>query len=437
MTAAIEAATRPARPGPPSEPTSAPEVELFSLAGHDGHLREVNGAFAELLGLSHQEIDGRSLLELVHPDDVPQIIQGLAALEAGAAEVVLENRFMRHGGTAVHLQWVARPVPNSDLWWAAGRDVTKFHEAVAETVDLRARLDLAIGSVAACMWELDVSTQRVTWEPEAVHVFGVDGGGLPANLDDLVAMIHADDRAPVAAAVESLRHHAGTTEVGFRVGDGPMMKYLSLRGKVITHDRRGRASRAVGILIDVTAEKAMEEQMLRMVMSDALTGVPNRRAFDQALRNELRRCTREGVPVSVLMADVDNFKRFNDTFGHLVGDDALCAVARALQGQAARAGDMLARFGGEEFSVVLPGIDDAGAAAVADRLVEAVRKAKVRQAPDWQLTVSVGAATWNPGDDPLRPADLMTRADVALYAAKAAGKDRAASHRDVGDRAPA
>ena len=419
------------RPFAQALPTPSTEVELFSFAGHDGYLREVNEAFAHLLDLCHEDVDGRSLLELVHPDDLPQIVEGLAALEAGAHEVLLENRFMRRGGSAVYLEWVARPVPGSDLWWAAGRDVTKFHDAAAQTVDLRARFDLAVGSVAACMWEFDVRTQQLTWESEAVHVFGVEGSQLPDTFDKLADLVHPDDRAEVATTVAALRSHAGTTDVGFRVGDDPMMKYLSMRGKVITHDRRDRAQRAVGILIDVTAEKAMEAQMLRMVMSDALTGIPNRRAFDQALRNEVRRCSRNALAVSVLMIDVDDFKRFNDTFGHLVGDDALCAVARALQSVISRAGDMLARFGGEEFSVVLPDTNDEGATILADRLVHAVRTATVRQAPNWPISVSIGIATWNPGDDPLRPIDLMTHADLALYAAKAAGKDRAASHHEL------
>ena len=414
-----------------AQPAPATEVELFSLAGLDGHLREVNAAFAHLLDFRHEDIDGRSLLELVHPDDVPHIVEGLAALEAGAQEVVLENRFMVRGGSAVHLQWVARPIPNSDLWWAAGRDVTKFHEAVAQTMDLRARLDLAIGGAAACLWELDVRTRQFTWESEAVEVLGLAGRDLPRTIDDLASLAHLGDRVGLSAALETLGRSAGTTEVGFRTGDDPAMRYFSIRGKVITHDRRGNARRAVGILIDVTAERAMEEQMLRMVMTDALTGIPNRRAFDQALRNEVRRCTRSAVPVSVLMVDVDSFKQFNDTYGHLVGDDALCAVGRALQGQVVRAGDMLARFGGEEFSVVLPGVDRQGAVAVADRLVEAVGKTRVRQAADWQLTVSIGTATWNPGDAPLRPVDLMTRADRALYVAKAAGKNQSASDAEV------
>lgn len=104
---------------------SATEVELLSVAGHDGHLREVNQAFAALLGLPLAQVNGRSLLELVNPDDIPAVVAGLSALESGAGEVMVENRFLRSGADPVHLQWVARPLPGTDLWWAAGRDTSE------------------------------------------------------------------------------------------------------------------------------------------------------------------------------------------------------------------------------------------------------------------------------------------------------------------------
>lgn len=400
------------------------EVELFSLAGHDGHLREVNGAFAALLGLGEDEVNGRSLLEFVHPDDLVQIVSGMAALERGAPEVMMENRFMQPGGGAVYLQWVARPVSGTDTWWAAGRDTTEFHRLLAQRLDLRVSLDLALGQTIAALWDLDIKTGKFTWEPQAAEVLGIAVDALPVTADDLAGVVHPDDSAAVVAAVQQMIS-SGAVEVGIRVGEDAQLRYLSLRGKVLTRDRRDRPMRGVGLLLDVTAAKAMEEQMLRMVMSDALTAVPNRRAFDQALRTEWRRCTRELEPLSVLMIDIDNFKRFNDTFGHLVGDAALIAVARALSNTLQRAGDVLARYGGEEFAVVMPTVDAPGAMMVAQRLVEAVRAVTVRQAAGWHASVSIGASTWLPGSATTKPADLLMLADNALYAAKAGGKDRA------------
>ena len=403
--------------------TSSTEVELFSLAGNDGLLREVNGAFARLLGMSIEEITGCSLLELVHPDDLADVVAGISALERGAPEVLLECRFLLRDGSGVHLQWVARPVEGTDCWWAAGRDTTAFHRLLAEQVDLRARFDLALGRATAAMWDLDVPSGVFSWEAPAAALLGVGLGEAPQSVDALAALVDAGDREALAAFVRDLVA-TGSAEAGVRVGEDPGLRHLSLRGTVLDRDRRGRPLRAVGLLLDVTIEKAMEEQMLRMVMRDALTGAPNRRAFDQALRSEWRRSTRSGEPLSVIMVDIDDFKRFNDTFGHLVGDEALCSIARALSAVFHREGDLLARFGGEEFAVVLPGADHEGARRVADRIVDAVRGVVVRQAPGQTLTVSVGTASREHRDDGAGPRDLLGRSDEALYAAKGAGKDR-------------
>jgi diguanylate cyclase (GGDEF)-like protein/PAS domain S-box-containing protein len=407
----------------------ATEVELFSVAGHDGALHQSNDSFAALLGLTWQELDGRSILELVHPEDLGTVVAALSALETGAPEVLVENRFLLGDGSAVHLQWVARPLGDTGLWWAAGRDTTPFHQLMAERVDLRAHLDLALGHAAAGMWEMNLRTGVLSWEPQAAEVLGVPAGTGPVDVDALAALAHDDDAAAVVLALAQLAS-SGAADVSLRVGDEAFVRHLSLRGKVLARDRRGRPLRAVGLIVDVTAEKAMEEQLLRMVMSDALTGAQNRRAFDQTLRSEWRRCTRANEPLSVVMIDIDNFKQFNDTFGHLVGDEALCAVARAITGSLHRAGDVLARFGGEEFALVLPGINRDGAAVVAQRLLAAVRAVTVRQAADWQLSVSVGTSSWAPGHPATKAVQLLADADQALYAAKHAGKDAAVSSVD-------
>jgi diguanylate cyclase (GGDEF)-like protein len=340
---------------------------------------------------------------------------------------MLDNRFLQKGGSAVYLQWVARPVPGTELWWASGRNTTEFHRLLAERLDLRTQLELAVGHSAAAMWELDVSKGLFRWESQAAVLLGVAADNIPAGPAELAGLVREEDSAALLAALQSVAD-AGSAEVGFRLGHDAQLRYLSLRGRVLDRDRRGRPLRAVGLILDVTAEKAMEEQMLRMVMSDVLTGVPNRRAFDQSLRTEWRRCTRSVEPISVLMVDIDDFKGFNDNYGHLVGDAALCAVARAMTNTVNRAGDTLARFGGEEFAVVLPSTETSGALTIAERIVESVRGVVLRQAAGRTLTVSVGVACWKPGDPVTKAAVLLEHADKALYAAKSAGKNRAIAY---------
>lgn len=155
--------------------------------------------------------------------------------------------------------------------------------------------------------------------------------------------------------------------------------------------------------------------------TDGLTGLLNQKTFFQRLETEIARAGRTGTPLSVLMMDLDNFKAFNDTYGHLGGDTVLTAVARELR-RHVRSYDFVCRYGGEEFAAALPGLDARMAWEVADRFRRAVERMDlplpVRPAP--RITVSVGVARWN-GTESLGA--LLTRADANLYAAKRAGRN--------------
>jgi len=187
-------------------------------------------------------------------------------------------------------------------------------------------------------------------------------------------------------------------------------------------------------LQDVTERKQLEEELRRLSLQDGLTGVANRRHFDDTLRREWRRAKREGGPVAVVLADIDHFKQYNDTHGHLAGDDCLRMVAQALSGTLNRAGDLLARYGGEEFAAVLPGTDAPGAAVVAERMRLAVVTAGAAgRFPG--VTVSLGAASAQP-DEGDRVGPLVASADQALYAAKEAGRDRVFVSDGAGGAAP-
>jgi diguanylate cyclase (GGDEF)-like protein/PAS domain S-box-containing protein len=409
--------------------TRVGELELFSFAGSNGELREVSEAFACLLGLTRAELSGRSLTEIVHADDLDAVWERLAESPRGTGEALQECRFLQGDGRGVNLQWLARRLPGTNLWRAAGTETNDLDQLLAERVDVRARLDLAVGQVTAAVWDLDIGLGLFSWEPAAAQVLGVSTQSIPHTSVDLAAVIHPDDSE---ALINALRHlvEEGTIEIGVRVGRDAGLRHLSLRGTVSDHDAGGKPIRALGLVLDVSTEKAMEEQLLRMVASDALTGAPNRRAFDRALRGEWRRCTRAGVPLSIVIIDMDDFRAFNDRFGHAVGDATLCAVARVLTATLNREGDLLARFGGEEFAVVLPGADRLGALIVAQRLLQAARAITIRQADGCGVSISAGTASWHPGTETIKPAQLLDRADQALFAAKADGKNRAIAYED-------
>lgn len=177
------------------------------------------------------------------------------------------------------------------------------------------------------------------------------------------------------------------------------------------------------------ANRATRLQALR----DGLTGLPNRRCFNQTIEREFRRAMRTGQPLSLIMMDIDLFKNFNDQYGHPAGDACLCAVSAAVQDVLRRPGDLAARFGGEEIAVLLPGTDAAGAVQIAEQMRACVRALAIRHdaSPHNMVTLSAGVAYWRPGK-PATPVWLVGVADAALYAAKACGRDTFTVHPNDG-----
>jgi diguanylate cyclase (GGDEF)-like protein len=165
----------------------------------------------------------------------------------------------------------------------------------------------------------------------------------------------------------------------------------------------------------------------KLALQDGLTGLANRRQFDVSLGNEFSRATRHGAPLALAMIDVDHFKAYNDRYGHGAGDACLRALAQAiLRETPGRAGDLAARYGGEEMAVLLPNTDSAGAHAVAERMRAAIAALALPHAgsPLGIVTISAGVAALVPRRGVDAPAALLELADRALYAAKEGGRNR-------------
>ncbi len=165
----------------------------------------------------------------------------------------------------------------------------------------------------------------------------------------------------------------------------------------------------------------------RLMNSDGLTGLSNRRHFDEYLEMEWRRSLREQSQLSLLMIDVDYFKSYNDTFGHVAGDEALRQVAGAIREGCSRSSDLAARYGGEEFAMVLPGTSPGGARLLAEkvrRTVESLQISHDQPRPGSYLTVSIGVSTLVPGGGGQTFRVLIEMADQALYQAKNNGRNQ-------------
>ncbi|WP_024328496.1 diguanylate cyclase [Thioalkalivibrio sp. ALR17-21] len=174
--------------------------------------------------------------------------------------------------------------------------------------------------------------------------------------------------------------------------------------------------------------KRRTDLLEQYAMLDGLTGIHNRRYFDEHLDRETRRSQRAGEPLSLIMLDIDHFKGFNDHYGHGAGDRCLQKVAETLARTLNRPGDTLCRYGGEEFVALLPGAPTSGALEVAERLRSAVEEralAHEHSSAGPVVTVSLGAATFDPAGEPGADMEsLLARADAALYRAKNAGRNR-------------
>lgn len=172
--------------------------------------------------------------------------------------------------------------------------------------------------------------------------------------------------------------------------------------------------------------KAQNDLLRMLVFIDGLTGVANRRRFDEALQAEWRHCRRNDLPLTLLLLDIDYFKRYNDHYGHQAGDACLQSVAATIKERLSRAHDLVARYGGEEFVCLMPECDLAAGQAMAEELRKAVEAKGIPHADSStanMVTLSIGVATMKPNAD-CGPEFLVSAADAALYMAKSGGRNR-------------
>jgi diguanylate cyclase (GGDEF)-like protein/PAS domain S-box-containing protein len=223
--------------------------------------------------------------------------------------------------------------------------------------------------------------------------------------------------------LESLRETgAGEKDQRYRKRDGTLVDVEEIQTGIPFRGKEG----ILTIAHDISEHKQLEEILNRLSRHDGLTGIANRRHFDEYFQQEWKRALREETSLSLIMCDIDFFKNYNDAYGHQAGDDCLRAVAGVLQKGLRRPGDLLARYGGEEFIVVLPGTLREGVLAVAESLRRAVEALAIPHntsaaAPVVTICLGVSITLPGPGDS---PADLLAAADSALYKAKEEGRNR-------------
>jgi diguanylate cyclase (GGDEF)-like protein/PAS domain S-box-containing protein len=386
-------------------------VLLDARGPRAGAIVATNRAFERMLGRSGAELTASGWEGVTHPDDQASTQAFVDALAAGTVdEARLEKRYVHADG---HEVWtrvscaLIRDEHGQPLHWISQvEDVTDRRRAEADLACLSAvteALALAVDLEDAMPRVLELLADRLGWWSASFARLGEDGRAV-APTWRLVADGPPTGEAGTLAAVP--------------VRDGRVLAVLEFtapppRAATAAAERAllAQVTRLLALFLDRLRRVELLAGVERVAATDPLTGLANRRAWDQELPRELARARREGRPVSVALLDLDRFKAYNDEHGHPAGDALLRRCANAWRAQL-RGSDLLARYGGEEFGVVLP---DCGLDAAHD-VLDALRAVM----PDAQ-TCSVGLVCSDGTDD---VQELVARADRALYAAKRVGRDR-------------
>ena len=251
------------------------------------------------------------------------------------------------------------------------------------------------------------------------------------SLQDL-DFIHPGDREQARAIIEQLKRGIVSHTFRYRaVQRGGDIRWVEATIAGYHESGSDRIGGYVATVRDYTDQKRREAQLVaeykhlsQAALKDELTGVANRRGFNDVLRRESLRQSRSKHDLSLLLLDVDRFKQYNDLYGHPAGDECLKRLSRCIQDVMQRESDLVARYGGEEFVVLMPMTDSVGAQLLASRILQDVTKLTIphQRSPHRVVTVSIGVATW-PAGKRYDPQALVSDADVALYRAKESGRN--------------
>lgn len=406
----------------------------LNVARHHGRARA-----SEMIGLTDRDLETRE-----RADELATMERHI--LETGVPVLRFEERIVHAGSAPRWFSTSKVPLRNrhGDLIGLAG---------VTVDISERKRLEQELQS------SRDIVTQAMAEMSDGLALFDKDGYLLFCNRqyrelfprsahmrvegahirDILVAAIRGGERenVPTDMSEDDIHAAAATLHVdkdeAFRLFDG---RWIHLRTRV------GQNGSALVVASDITAAKDSElalrglaERMKGLAETDALTGVANRRSFDERLASELQASAGSGKPLALLLVDVDRFKSYNDTYGHLAGDECLKQVGLCLRDTARRDGNLPARYGGEEFAIILPDATRDAALGIADALRHRVRGLGIAHGGSefGSVTVSVGVALVE-GNELATSATVIAAADAALYRSKETGRDRTTLALPVGEQ---
>jgi len=383
-------------------------LDAVFMVDEGGRIVFVNPACRAVFGYAPEEMIGRVILEFIHPDDKARTVAEMGHVLNGHPRLGFENRYLRKDGSVAHIMWTARWSEHDRLRIGVARDISERKLAEQRQAGMLALATAAHG--AETLSQLFCAFDQVLQ------------GLLP--LCGMVVVLQPGERQVYASVPDgavppdvSGWHHVTLSASGIAFGE----MRLDL-------GRRGTLSAKEIDLLEFTAGQAgavierlaLHADLAHAARYDELTGLPNRRLFQDRILSAIARCRRGQSRGALLFIDLDDFKQVNDEYGHVVGDQLLHAIARRIT-SCVREADTVARIGGDEFVALLENVaDHAQATAVASKIQQVISTPLVLAGHTLQPHASIGIALYPEHGEVID--QLMRHADQAMYASKSARK---------------
>jgi diguanylate cyclase (GGDEF)-like protein/PAS domain S-box-containing protein len=397
-------------------------------AAPDGSIEEVGPRFEDLTGMSMEQARGTGWIAALHEEDIERVAALWRERLATGEPVDVDYRIRLRSG---EFRWMraraaARRDPQGKIvrWYGTLEDVHARRLAQRDLADSEERFRLAVQSARLGIWDFDAATGTRNWSPELRAMLGVPNDA-PATSVLALSLVHPDDRDELRAMLDAVA--AGTVPPHFeatlrihRADDG-VLRWIKSTGWSTRYEA-GRPQRIIVTFLDVTEEHDAEERIRWAATHDPMTLLPNRTLWQARLEEMAADATERGSGFGMLLLDIDDLKRTNDSLGHDAGDALLRAFAARLA-TVAPADAVIGRLGGDEFGLIAPSLGEGPALERwGNKLSEQLRKPHLHEGRSLDCGVSMGAALF--GRDGDAADELLKAADLALYASKAAGRGR-------------
>jgi diguanylate cyclase (GGDEF)-like protein/PAS domain S-box-containing protein len=401
--------------------------DMLCTADFDGRMLSANESWQRQLGWSFEELTSRPFIELIHPDDREASLREFALSAEGERATSFVNRCQAKDGSWLWVEWTSQADPEAKVIYAAARNVTDRRVAEEARREAEERFRRAFEDSATGMALMDIEgSVLLAVNPALARMLGRPR----EELIGVAALEEIADPEDVPAIAKGMAR--------LEAGDAPLfrseLRIVRPDGKrvwadmttSIVRDEHGEPLYRMSQLVDIDARRQAEEQLRYLADHDPLSGLYNRRRFEQELQRELGYAAMQRSSGALLVLDVDRFKEINDTLGHAAGDAVISRIGAMLT-ERLRSADVIGRLGGDEFAVLLRRVEAAEAREVASSIqaLAVERLAEISGGELGRVTLSVGVAAFGGGDEDVPSLDeIFKTADAAMYEAKRAGGNR-------------